>query len=113
MPSASWVSLRAVIVIACLLSDPDHDLADLAVRLHELDGGAEIAEVEHLVHDRMDLAGLEVGHDVTDEAAHGLRALARGAKAVAHAEDGQAVAVQGFEIDGRAELAVHVPDRGQ
>src|ERR1700694_4104327 len=101
MPSASCVSLRAVMVIAALLSShPDHDLADLAVGLHELDGRAEVAEVEHLVHDRMDLAGLEVGHDVADERSDRLRALTRRAEPVADAEHGQAVAVQRFEIDG-------------
>src|SRR5712692_11962194 len=113
IPSASCVSLRAVIVMSRLLSDPDHDLADLAVGLHELDGPAEVAELEDLVDDRVNLAGLEVGHDVADEAPHGLRALRRRAEPVADAEDGQAVAMQRFEIDGRAELAIHVPDRRQ
>src|SRR5712692_9792124 len=114
MPSASCVSLRAVMVISSLPSShPNHELADLAVGLHELDGRAEVAEVEHLVHDRVDLAGLEVRHDVADERAHGLRALPRRAGPVADAEHGQAVSVQRFEIDGRAELAIHVPDRRQ
>src|SRR5712692_5310660 len=113
IPSASCVSLRAVIVMSRLLSDPDHDLADLAVGLHELDGPAEVAELEDLVDDRVNLAGLEVGHDVADEASHGLRALPRRTEPVADAEDGQAVAMQRLEIDGRAELPVHVSHRGQ
>src|SRR5262245_30617127 len=103
MPSCSSVTLRATIAITCLLSPSlhaNHDLADLAVRLHELDGLAQTAEVEDRVDDRVDLAGLEVGDDVPHEPAHGLRALSGGAEPVAHAEHGQPVAVQRLQVDG-------------
>src|SRR3989454_1479117 len=93
--------------------EPHDDLADLGVGLHEREGGRQIGEREDLVDHRPQPAVGQEGQHVLDEAAHGLRPLTGGAEAVAHAEDGQPLAVQRLQIERGAVRAVHVADDGQ
>src|SRR5262245_2067848 len=92
---------------------PHDDLADLSVGLHELDGGRQVVEPEDLVDDRHHPTLLEIRQHVPGEPADRLGALRRGAESVAHTEDREALAVQGFEIERGGHHAVHVAHRRQ
>src|SRR5262245_33903340 len=90
-PAAPWRASNGL--------HPYDDLADLSVGLHELDGGRQVVEPEDLVDDRHHPPFLEVRQHVPGEPAHRLGALRRSPEPVAHAEDREALAVQGLEIE--------------
>ena len=92
--------------------EADDDLADLRVGLHESGSPTGVRRSgKALSISGRSRPSAKYGRMSRANTAHRLRALGRGAQAVADAEHGEALAVQRLQVQRGAHRAVHVPDR--
>src|SRR5882762_11400600 len=91
--------------------EPDDDLADLGVGLHELLRLGQLVERVDAVDQRLQLAAGEERQEILLEALHRRRALRRGAQLVRDAEELEALGVQRVKVDLALHAAVEVAYR--